>query len=131
MPTEASLPMRTKTVVLLVLMLIVAAVTPGATAGAGERVFAQQGDEADTGDPTGAEEEAEGQEGQGGDGEGAGEPEAETGAGEGEQEEAAEEEGPLWTYQMARILLVLLVLMLLGIGGAYWNFVAKRQRQGI
>lgn len=59
------------------------------------------------------------------------EPETETGAGEGETVEAEEEAGPIWTYQMSKIGLVLLFLMLLAIGGAYWNFVAKRQKQGI
>jgi hypothetical protein len=32
---------------------------------------------------------------------------------------------------MAWIVIVLLILMLLAIAGAYWNFVGKRQKQGI
>lgn len=55
----------------------------------------------------------------------------ESGAGEGETAPAEEEEGPVWTYQMSKIVLAMLVLLLLGIAGAYWNFVAKRQKQGI
>ncbi len=44
--------------------------------------------------------------------------------------EAAEETGPPWTYQMARIALVLLVLTILGVGFAYYRFVATRRRKG-
>lgn len=67
------------------------------------------------------EEPGAGQEGQD-------QPEAETGAEEGQTEEAAEEEGPPWTYQMARLSLVLLALLALGIGAAYYRFVVMRQR---
>ena len=58
---------------------------------------------------------------------GAGEAEAETGAG-GDEEAAAEEEGPPWTYQMARITLVLLLLLFLAMGLLYWRLLASRQR---
>lgn len=71
----------------------------------------------------GADADAEGEGGQG-------EPEAETGAGEGETEGAAEEEGPPWTYQMARITLVLLILLFLAMGLLYWRLLASRQRAG-
>jgi hypothetical protein len=50
------------------------------------------------------------------------------GADEGQAEDAAEEEGPPWTYQMARISLALLALLALAIGGAYYRFVVMRQR---
>jgi hypothetical protein len=40
------------------------------------------------------------------------------------------ETGPPWTYQMARIALVLLGLTLLGVAFAYWRFVAQRRREG-
>jgi len=43
---------------------------------------------------------------------------------------AAAETGPPWTYQMARIALVLLALTLLGVAFAYYRFVAIRRREG-
>jgi hypothetical protein len=39
-----------------------------------------------------------------------------------------EEAGPPWTYQMARISLLLLALMLLGMGAVYYRLVVRRQR---
>jgi hypothetical protein len=71
---------------------------------------------------TAQEEESEGQD-QGGQ-----DPETETGADEGETEGAAEETGPPWTYQMARMGIALMVVLALGIGLAYYRFVTKRQR---
>jgi hypothetical protein len=56
------------------------------------------------------------------------ETESEVGTEEGQSEGAAEEEGPPWTYQMARISLALLALLALAIGGAYYRFVVMRQR---
>ena len=47
-----------------------------------------------------------------------------------EGEGGATETGPPWTYQMARIALVLLVLTFLGVAFAYWRFVAMRRREG-
>jgi len=44
--------------------------------------------------------------------------------------DAAAEAGPPWTYQMARIALVLLALTLLGVAFAYYRFVAIRRREG-
>ncbi len=90
----------------------------------------EEGEETTQGDDgvVGEGDEAENPGAGGGEGQ---EPETETGAGEGETVEAEEEAGPIWTYQMSKIGLVLLFLMLLAIGGAYWNFVAKRQKQGI
>ena len=61
-------------------------------------------------------------------GEGQSEADAETGAGEGEQEGAATEEGPPWTYQMARIGIVLLVLVGLLMGLLYYRMIGSRQR---
>ncbi|MGH2729349.1 MAG: hypothetical protein ACRDJI_01945 [Actinomycetota bacterium] len=53
----------------------------------------------------------------------------EKGADEGETDSTAtEEEGPPWTYQMARISLAILALLALAIGGAYYRFVLMRQR---
>ena len=54
--------------------------------------------------------------------------EAESGAGKGAQEEAAEEEGPPWTFQMARISLALILLFLAGMGLLYYRMIATRQR---
>ena len=60
--------------------------------------------------------------------EGQSDPEAETETGEEGSEPAETETGPPWTYQMARIGLVLLVFLALAIGAAYYRFVASRQR---
>ncbi len=59
--------------------------------------------------------------------------EEEEGGGGGSEEEGgegAEEAGPPWTYQMARIALVLLALTILGVAFAYYRFVATRRREG-
>jgi hypothetical protein len=64
-------------------------------------------------------------------GEGSGSTEAEVGSNEGQTETAETETGPPWTYQMARLIVVLLVLMVLGIGFLYWRLVVQRQRRGI
>jgi cobalamin biosynthesis Mg chelatase CobN len=84
-------------------------------------VLAQAGDneeESETGTTSGAEETQteEGSE-EGG-------REAESGAGE----EATTETGPPWTYQMARIALVLLALLGLAVGLLYWRLIVSRQR---
>jgi len=50
--------------------------------------------------------------------------------GGGDSGAAAEETGPPWTYQMARISLALLFLTLLGVGFAYYRFVATRRKHG-
>lgn len=71
---------------------------------------------------------AEGEEGQDPAGEGQGDPEAETGAGGGETEEGTAEPGPPWTYQMARIVLALTVLLALGMGYLYYRLVVVRRR---
>jgi len=61
--------------------------------------------------------------------EGGGDSEEEEGGGS-EGGEAVEETGPPWTYQMARIAIVLLVLTILGVLFAYYRFVATRRREG-
>lgn len=73
-----------------------------------------------------AEEESETEEGTGGAGQD--DPEAETGGGEGSSEPAAQESGPPWTYQMARIALVLLLFLGLSVGLMYWRLIVSRQR---
>jgi hypothetical protein len=78
---------------------------------------------------TGAEEEAEGQEGtnQGPD-EGQGGAEAESGAGgQTEEGESTQSEVP-WTFQMARLSVVLLLALAAGIGLLYYRLIVKRQR---
>lgn len=59
---------------------------------------------------------------------GEGEPGAETGADEGQEAATEEEEGPQWTYQMARITLAMLVLLLLAVAAMYYRMIARRQR---
>lgn len=76
-------------------------------------------------------QEAEAEEGEGGnqgEGEGQSDVDAETGAGAGEQEAAVEEEGPPWTYQMARIGIVLMLIVGLLMGALYYRMIASRQR---
>ena len=106
---------------MLAILMAVAAAAPVAQARpGGPSALAAQ-------DPTGPEDEAEGQEGQGGAGEGQGTAEAETGAG-GQTEGGTSATGPPWTYQMARLALVLLAVLAGAIALAYYRFVAKRQR---
>jgi hypothetical protein len=115
--------MRSRLVILLSAASVVMVAMPMATVARsqdGSRVSAAQ-------DPTGNEEEAEGQEGQGGPGEGQGTAEAETGAG-GQTEGGSSEAGPPWTYQMARLSVALLLALGGGIGLMYYRFVAKRRR---
>jgi VIT1/CCC1 family predicted Fe2+/Mn2+ transporter len=79
-------------------------------------VFAQVGEEEEV-----SQEEAD----QEGGGQSDAEAETDPGAGE---EAAAEEEGPPWTYQMARMALGLIVLSALGLGWLYYRMIAARQR---
>lgn len=65
--------------------------------------------------------ETEGGEGQSGE-------EAETGSEEADTGEAATETGPPWTFQMARISLVLTLLLGLAIARWYYKLVASRQK---
>jgi hypothetical protein len=80
-------------------------------------VFAQVGEEEEV-----SQEEAD----QGGRGQG--DPEVETDPGAGEESAQAEEEGPPWTYQMARLSLGLILLSALGLGWLYYRMIASRQR---
>ena len=61
-------------------------------------------------------------------GEGQSDADAETGASEDEQEAATEEEGPPWTYQMARIGIALMLIVGLLLGALYYRMIASRQR---
>ena len=73
-------------------------------------------------------ETEEGEAGNEGEGEGQSDADAETGAGADEQEAAVEEEGPPWTYQMARIGIVLMLIVGLLMGVLYYRMIASRQR---
>ncbi|MDQ3619717.1 MAG: hypothetical protein M3391_06245 [Actinomycetota bacterium] len=119
-----------RAIVLVLVAVLVATVMPAARASSegyllttSNVIVAQE----ETG--AGQDDEGAGQE-SGGEGEGQDDPEAETGAGTGESEEV-EETGPVWTYQMARIVVVLLVLLLAAIGFLYWRLVGQRRRSGV
>ena len=72
--------------------------------------------------------DVQGGEGQDEGGAGQDDPDAETGASEEETEGGTSTEtGPPWTYQMARITLVLLVFLALGLGYLYYRLVASRR----
>jgi hypothetical protein len=124
--------MRTRLATLLALVLLsAAALVAGATVRADHAhaatdtfVLAQETGE-DPGEANVGEEEEAQETGGGEEGGGAAE---ESGAGEGETEGAAEETGPPWTYQMARIALVLVVLLGLRIALMYRKLVGGRQR---
>ena len=111
------------TVVLFAVLATLLVVAAPAQAAPGF-VVAQAGE----GDEESGTEEGSETEGETGGGEGQSDPEAETETGEEGSEPAATETGPPWTYQMARIGLVLLVFLGLAIGAAYYRFVASRQR---
>jgi hypothetical protein len=49
---------------------------------------------------------------------------------QGQEEGGGTETGPPWTYQMARITLVLLVLLAVAIGLLYYRLVVRRRRGG-
>ncbi|HWC13019.1 MAG TPA: hypothetical protein VG929_00315 [Actinomycetota bacterium] len=133
--------MHSRGAILAALLTIVFLVAAPGAAGAAEVVLAQpaggQGDaNEDTGDveegetESGVDTEQEGTAEQGEDGEAPGgqaDPETETGAEE-DSAEAATETGPPWTYQMARISLVLLVLLGLAVFRTYHKLVGSRQK---
>ncbi|MPZ69677.1 MAG: hypothetical protein GEU71_09115 [Actinobacteria bacterium] len=102
--------MRARLAILPVLLVAVVATLPmpPAVASSGDGLYLSQ---ADPGDESNEQN-------QGGGGE-----DEET------QEGAAETEtGPLWTYQMARMSLALLLVLFLGAGFWYYRFVVTRQR---
>ncbi len=107
--------MRARLAILMALAAIVgslAAMAPLAHAHAGVTLSQQNQEEGESGGS--GNQGDEGQQGEGG----------------GESDEAAEETGPPWTYQMARISLILLFLTLLAVGFAYYRFVATRRKHG-
>ena len=68
------------------------------------------------------------EQGESGDSGGKGQSDSKAETGASNSSETAEEEGPPWTYQMARIGIGLLVLMALGLGLLYYRMVVSRQR---
>ena len=103
---------------LLALFVVTAVAAPAGAQPEGDAE--QQGENVEEGTESGTTggetEEGEGQE----------DPGAQTDPGAGEAAET--ETGPPWTYQMARIGLVLLVFLGLAIGLAWYRFVGSRQR---
>ena len=118
-----------KTALLLALGLAVALAAP-ASVWAHEQVLLAQDLENETEDQADPEEAGETGQELGGEGEGQSDPEAETGADEGESG-GTEQTGPPWTYQMARLSVVLVLLLLGGLGLLYYRLVVSRQRQGV
>jgi hypothetical protein len=109
----------------MVVLIAGAALVPAAQAA--DLVLAQESGEDSDGNVSGEETEG-GEESTGSqEDEGAGEEAAETGAG-GESEGAAEETGPPWTYQMARMSAVLLLLIGLITVIQYYRMVVQRSR---
>ena len=122
--------MRVRLATLLALFLIVLPATQvlgavAASAGTGDHILLAQENVDESDEAQGGETGNEGA------GEGQSDPDAETGAGEEENAPAVEEEGPVWTYQMAKIVIALLLLMGIGVGAAYYKLVVQRQRAGI
>jgi hypothetical protein len=114
--------MRARVVILMALVVAASLPDIARPAAAADLLLAQDANQ--EGDVVGNEEEAEGQEGSN---QGGREESAEVGADEGETE-GASETGPPWTYQMAWLGVLLLVVMVLGVGLAYYRFVVRRQR---
>lgn len=112
--------MRARLAILPVLLVAVIAAFPmsPAAASSGGRHYLSQAEPGD---------ESNEQNNQGDQGENA---DTEVGADEGSTQEGASEveAGPLWTYQMARMSLALLLVLLLGAGFWYYRFVVTRQR---
>lgn len=120
--------MRARIAAVLSLLVLLFALFP--SVGHAAMTLAQ---ETETNEQETVNEQDETQQGEGGDlgeGEGQSDADAETGAGSGEQEagESTEEEGPPWTYQMARIGLGLMLLVGLLMGLLYYRMIASRQR---
>ena len=128
--------MRTRLAILLALVLAFPVAFALPALAADHVLLAQEApgadDPAGDADPADADDESQGGEVNSEDGDGASDPDAETGVSEDEQTEPAEvEAGPVWTYQMSKIVIALFVLMMLGIAAAYYKLVVQRQRTGI
>jgi hypothetical protein len=116
---------RSRLTIVLALLLVAAnllAVT--APAAAGPRVLAQDVGEGEEDAQPGEEQQT----GESEDEEGAGQQDPETQTEPGAEEGAESETGPPWTYQMARVGLLMGLLMLAAIGLLYWRLVIRRAR---
>lgn len=122
--------MRARVTVLILSLVAVSAAIPMAAPVQASVVLAQEDTTNENEGVVGEEDESQGTEDTGEEGSGQNDEEAETGADEGETAEGAstEEEGPPWTYQMARIGIVLLVLIAALIGWWYYKMIVVRQR---
>lgn len=111
--------MRARLAILPVLLVAVFALMPAtAIASTGHRIYLTQADPGD---------ESNEQSNQGDQGES---PKPEVGADKDQSQEGTSEveAGPLWTYQMARMSLALMLVLLLGAGYWYYRFVVRRRR---
>ena len=109
--------MRSRWAILTAALLVALISAAPALAASSGSVVAQ----ADQGDS-----ETQGEEDSGGSGQS--DAEAETGSEEEATGEAEVEAGPPWTYQMARIIIVLSVLLGLAIARWYWKLVGSRSK---
>ena len=109
--------MRSRWAILAAVLLLTFMTVPHAIAAPRGLVVAQDQSDAET---QGKDE--------GGEQDGQSDAEEETGTEEGESAGGGTETGPPWTYQMARIILVLSVLLGLAIMRWYWKLVGSRQR---
>jgi hypothetical protein len=66
-------------------------------------------------------------------GKGAGQhnPAAQTGANAGQTQSGATATGPPWTYQMAKLALLLFIVIALTVGFTYYRFVITRKRRAV
>lgn len=113
------------TIVLPLLLAAMNLVAVGAPASAGDLVFAQDVGEGEEDAQPGEEQQTGESEDEGGAGQD--DPEAQTDPGEGGETES--ETGPPWTYQMARVGLLMGLLMLAFIALLYWRLVIRRARR--
>lgn len=119
--------MRARTAAVLSLLLLFF-VLPTSLAHAATVTLSQEADTGEEGAVSGEDAAQGGESGDDSEGEGQSGADAETGAGADEQEAATEEEGPPWTYQMARIGIALMVIVALLMGVLYYRMIASRQR---
>lgn len=118
---------------LAVLFLLAAS---GAALAEGPTLAQPAGGQGDSNEDTGDVEEGETESGENTDEEGSSDTEVPGGQGDAEAESGAQEDseaavtetGPPWTYQMARISLVLLVLLGLAVFRSYHKLVGSRQK---
>jgi hypothetical protein len=107
-------------IVVLLAAAVVGAAPATAASGRGAHVLAQQ--------TSGNEEQAQGQESSNKSGQGQGSAGAESGAAGSTEGGSSTQSDVPWTFQMARLSIVLLVLLLGAIGLFYYRLVIKRQR---